>query len=65
MKLKTITISILVTLFLIIVFQNTQVVSLRFLFWQISMSRVILMPIIMFIGFIVGFVIGRTSREYR
>ena len=48
-------------LVLIVFLQNTQVVSVRFLFWQLSMSRIIFLPLIMLTGFIVGFFVGRKS----
>lgn len=46
-------------LMLIVLLQNTQVVSVRFLFWELSMSRIILLPIIMIIGFVIGFFVGK------
>jgi uncharacterized integral membrane protein len=63
MKPKMIAILVSGCLFLIVLLQNTQVVSLRFFFWQISMSRIILFPLVMFIGFIIGIFVGRTSRN--
>jgi len=45
-------------LFLIVLLQNTQVVQLHFLFWKISMSQIILFPLVTSIGFIMGFFIG-------
>ena len=63
MKPKSIAILIGVILLLIIVLQNTQVVSLQFLFWQLSMSRIIFLPLVILIGFIIGFFVGRTSRK--
>ena len=41
----------------ILIFQNAEVVSLKFLFWQISMSQVILMPIVFGLGFIMGVIV--------
>ena len=61
MKPKTITILILGVLLLIILLQNTQVTSMKFLFWKLSMSRIILLPLIMLIGFIIGLFIGKKS----
>ncbi|MBU1083766.1 MAG: LapA family protein [Candidatus Omnitrophica bacterium] len=48
-------------LFFIVLVQNTQVVSLRFLFWELSMSRIILLPLVTLVGFVIGFFIGRKS----
>lgn len=61
MKPKNIVLIVLIGLFLIILLQNIQVVSVRFLFWKISMSRIILLTLIMIIGFIAGFLAGRKS----
>ena len=59
MSIKNIIIFIFALLFFIILLQNTQVVSFRFLFWELSMSRIIFLPVIMFIGFVAGFFVGK------
>jgi len=59
MKPKVIAILIIVALFVIVLLQNTQVVSLRLLFWTISMSRIIIFPLVMLIGIVVGFFAGK------
>ncbi len=64
LKPKTIALVILGILVLVVLLQNTQVVTIRFLFWQASMSRVILLPLILFVGFAVGFFVGRSSKEF-
>ncbi|MCF7920647.1 MAG: LapA family protein [Candidatus Cloacimonetes bacterium] len=63
MKAKTIIIIVLVVLFLIILLQNTQVVEMRLLFWTISMSRVILLPLTLLVGFIIGFIVARLTKK--
>ena len=63
MKLKTIVTLIFGVLLVVVLLQNTQVVSVRFLFWKLSMSRIILLPLIISLGFIVGFFVGRKSRD--
>ncbi len=55
MKPKKILILIIVILCLIVLFQNTEMVTLRFLFWDFSMSQIFLLPIVLAIGFIVGY----------
>ncbi len=57
MKFKTGVILVLTVLFLIIIFQNTQVVSIRLLFWQLTMSRIIWLFIVMIIGFAMGYLL--------
>ena len=64
MKPKMIAVLVLGGLLLIVLLQNTQVVSLRFLFWQLSMSRIILLPLVMLIGFVIGIFVGRASRDW-
>ena len=51
-------------LFLIILFQNTEVISIKFLFWKVSMSRIILIPLLVSIGFGFGFWVGRKSWDW-
>ncbi|MBU0467916.1 MAG: LapA family protein [Candidatus Omnitrophica bacterium] len=64
MKSKVIVGIILGVLLLIFLLQNTQVVSVRFLFWKLSMSRIILLPIVMFIGIAIGFFVGKKSVDW-
>ena len=61
MKAKNIVILILIILFFIILVQNTNVVTLRLFFWQIGASQIILIPIIMVIGFIIGYLVARVT----
>jgi putative membrane protein len=63
MKLKTIIILILVVLFVVIAIQNTKAVPIRILFWTISMSRIILIPLLMLIGFVVGFLAAQAIKK--
>lgn len=44
---------------MIVLLQNTQVVTLKLLFWEISMSRIILLPLILLCGVGLGFFLGR------
>ncbi|MFQ5935643.1 MAG: lipopolysaccharide assembly protein LapA domain-containing protein [Acidiferrobacterales bacterium] len=55
-------------LFLVILFtlQNTEVVTITFLFWQFSMSRVLLIFVFLAAGVIVGWVLhGIAQRAQR
>lgn len=61
MKPKTIVVLVLIGLFLIILVQNAQVVTLRLLFWEIGMSQIILLPLAIFIGFILGFIVAQIT----
>jgi len=60
-KQKGILIGIAYTLFAVILLQNTQVVTFKILLWQVSMSRIILFPILVLIGFIAGYMVGKRS----
>jgi uncharacterized integral membrane protein len=61
MKPMTIVILVLVALFVIILVQNTQVVTLHLLFWKLGMSQIILVPLTMLIGFILGFIVAKVT----
>jgi uncharacterized integral membrane protein len=61
MKTKTIVILIIAVLLLIIIVQNTQVVSLKLFFWQISMSRIILLALTLIVGFALGYVVAEIT----
>ncbi|MBW1800816.1 MAG: LapA family protein [Deltaproteobacteria bacterium] len=65
LKPKMIVILVIIALCLIILFQNTQVVTLRLFFWNVSMSQIIFMPLIFIIGFILGFLVSKwTGRRH-
>ncbi|HUU40373.1 MAG TPA: LapA family protein [Desulfatiglandales bacterium] len=61
MKPKHIVVLVLIFLFLIILLQNTQVVTLRLFFWKIGMSQIILIPLVMAIGFFIGFIVFKVT----
>lgn len=56
---------VLVVLVVILLFQNTQVVTLKLYFWEISMSQIILIPLVLFIGFLAGYGIARFTGKAR
>ncbi len=63
MKPKTIIFIILGILILIFLVQNTQIVSVQFLFWNFQMSRIILIALILLVGLILGFIIAEVRRK--
>ncbi len=63
MKPKTIIFIILGILILIFLLQNTQIVSVQFLFWNFQMSRIILIALILLVGLILGFIIAEVRRK--
>jgi uncharacterized integral membrane protein len=66
MRPKFIVVLVLIALFLIILIQNIQPVTLRLFFWKVGMSQIILIPLTMAIGFVIGFIVAKvTSNETR
>jgi uncharacterized integral membrane protein len=63
MKPKTIVVAVLVILFLILALQNTQSVTLRFFFWTVAVSRIILIPFFMFLGFMIGYIVAKMEKR--
>jgi uncharacterized integral membrane protein len=63
MKPKLIIALILLVLFLVFLLQNTQVVTLRLYFWQLSMPQIILIPLVMLVGFALGYFVGLMRKK--
>ncbi len=61
--LKTTIVVALLVVSLVVVIQNTEVVTLRFLFWELSASRIILIPLIMLVGFVLGYIAGTLTEK--
>lgn len=61
-KPKFIIIAILAMLFIIILLQNMHVVTLRLFFWEIDAPQIILIPLTMLIGFMIGFVVVKLKK---
>lgn len=55
MKPKQIVILVIAILLLIILLQNTQVISFHILFWTISMSQIVLMALVIILSFALGY----------
>jgi uncharacterized integral membrane protein len=53
---------VLVTLCLILLIQNAQVVSFNIFFWKISMSRIIAFPLLVLVGAVIGYILGRYAK---
>ena len=55
---KTIIALVFLSFFMVFILQNAEVVDIRFLFWKLSLSRVVLLIGSLFIGVLVGLFIG-------
>jgi uncharacterized integral membrane protein len=64
-KPKTILALVILVLAAVLFIQNTQVVTYRAFLWSVSISQVILLPAALFLGFLVGFLVGKTSGRGR
>ena len=65
MRPKFIAAAVIAFLFLVFLIQNTQVVTLRLYFWNISMSQIILIPLAIIVGFVAGFVVAKVVGKKR
>ena len=64
MKPKWIVSLVVFVLFLIFLLQNTQVVTLKLYFWSISMSQIILVPLMLILGFIAGYIVAQITGKH-
>lgn len=55
---KTIIALVFLSIFAVFILQNTEVVEISFFFWEMSLSRVILLLGSLFVGVLVGLFIG-------
>ena len=61
MNKKVIAALVAIVFYLVILAQNTEVVTVKLLFWEATMSRIILMTITGIIGFIIGYLVAKFS----
>jgi len=55
---KTIILLVFLSLFTVLILQNTEVVRIKLLFWELSLSRVILLMGSLLTGILIGMFIG-------
>jgi len=65
MKIKLYIGLALLGLVLIFILQNTEVVNLRFLFWQLTLSRALLLLLVFVCGLAAGLMFGALARRPR
>lgn len=63
MKTKTILVLALLALLALLFIQNTAVVRYQILFWSVSLSQVVLAPLLALLGFLAGFMVGAMGRR--
>ena len=65
MRVKTIIIIVLLILTLILIAQNAAVMPIQLFFWQVLVSRIVLIVLMLAIGFALGFIIAKaTGRKH-
>lgn len=65
MNIKLIAVLVVLVLTLVTVLQNTAVVTLRFLFWERSMSQIAVLLLTLFTGFVLGLLVASLGRRSR
>ena len=65
MKIRVRTLAILALVFVafVVIVQNTEIVSVRILFWDLVMSRIVLLALSVAVGAIIGLLLGRPWRK--
>ncbi len=58
MNIKLIIIAVIVILILILAFQNREIVEYKFFFWSFAISRILLLPLLLALGLISGYVLA-------
>lgn len=58
MRLKMILGMALLLLVVIFTLQNTEVIAIRFLFWDLSLSRALMLFLVLAVGILIGFLAG-------
>jgi len=62
---KLISVMVLIALVVILILQNRQVVALKIYFWEIAMSQIILIPLVLLVGFLAGYLVARFTGKQR
>jgi len=58
---KILLIIVILSLFLIVTLQNTEVSTFKILFWTVDMSRIIFIYLSVIVGFITGYIIAKIT----
>jgi uncharacterized integral membrane protein len=60
-KTKLVLALVILALLVILLIQNTQIVTYRLYFWSVSLSQIILLPLAVLAGFLIGFLTAKMS----
>jgi uncharacterized integral membrane protein len=63
MKPKTIIIIVLLVLLVVILIQNSDTADFYLFFWGIKVSKIILVPLLVLFGFIIGFLVAKLGGQ--
>jgi uncharacterized integral membrane protein len=53
----------LALLILVVIAQNAEVTTVKLLFWEASLSRVVLLFLTLVVGFVIGFVVAKLPKK--
>lgn len=62
---KSVTLLVLIGLFIIVCIQNVETIPLHFLFWSMDISKLLLLLITLITGILVGVIIPGIWRKYK
>jgi uncharacterized integral membrane protein len=62
MRAKTIFVVFLTVLITVILMQNSDEVKFKFFFWELYLPKLVIMTGVIFIGIILGFMMGHSSK---
>jgi len=65
MKTKTILFLILGAGLAVILLQNTETVNFKVYFWEFGISRIILIPLLLIIGFLSGYAVNSIRKKQK
>ena len=63
MRTRLVIIFIILILFLTVIAQNTELVTIRAFFWTIEMSRIVLLSVALLVGVLIGILLARPWRR--
>ena len=63
MRPKTIVSLVVLAVILVVLLQNTTVITLRFLFWDTQISQAIVGILLLVLGIVVGYVLAKIPRR--